>query len=192
MGRGLVCGVGTNDLNWSTDRRYHTEYEVRVYRVWYGMLQRCYLKSCGVCNTYYKNVTVCDRWKRLSTFEKDMKLIPGYDLWLRSKSGDKVALDKDIRNPGNKCYQPGCCMFVELKDNMDEMWQRNKDSILRALSSSGKCVICEMSNGEILEFTSAAECARKFSVPPNTVTCSWLNGKSKGYRKYGIKRVYYK
>ena len=67
------------------------------------MLRRCYdtTQHERVRGKSYANCEVCDRWKTLSCFVKDIKKLDGYNDWL-TKMG--YCLDKDIKIPGNKVY----------------------------------------------------------------------------------------
>lgn len=65
------------------------------YRVWSGMINRCYNKS-DMSYKYYggKGVSVCKRWLTFEYFYKDISLIRNYDATL-FHSG-QLQLDKDI------------------------------------------------------------------------------------------------
>lgn len=92
-----VCGVG-----WIGDE-FENVNEMKEYRLWLSMIQRCYGKreSCYVNN----GIEVCEEWKGYPNFSK----------WCRKQKGfyrDKWDLDKDLLIPGNKIYGPEFCCFL--------------------------------------------------------------------------------
>lgn len=56
----------------------------RIYNLWFQMLRRCYdtTQHERVRGKSYANCEVCDRWKTLSCFVKDIKKLDGYNDWL--------------------------------------------------------------------------------------------------------------
>lgn len=95
--RTLLFGVGINDL-------YLTK-TCTLYRVWKGMLERCY-SSDGKYSSY-KDCSVCEEWHKLSNFRDffDKNYIEGF------------ALDKDFIIPNNKVYSPSTCIFIPKEIN---------------------------------------------------------------------------
>jgi len=100
--RGLVCGVGVND--WvgkvSVDGKL-----IREYKLWSGMLERCFDEKYKQKKPTYKDVTCSKEWLSMTTFIEDVSQMRGYGL-----SG--WALDKDILQKGNKLYSKDTCCFV--------------------------------------------------------------------------------
>jgi len=100
--RSLVHGVGVND--WDGNVRVGGK-EIKEYRLWQDMLQRCF--SDGLKQKYpaYEGVTCSHEWLSITTFIEDVSQMRGYGLigW---------ALDKDILQKGNKLYSKETCCFV--------------------------------------------------------------------------------
>ena len=129
---GTICDVKlTNALNGSIRDPYrpnvcgfgyigNASSKCREYVLWRDMIDRCYNpNNIGYPQYGYKGVTVCDRWRSFEVFLKDIKLVPGYDLWLKNPG---YQLDKDIRQMGIpeylKVYSPETCCFIDQTTNM--------------------------------------------------------------------------
>lgn len=95
----LVHSYGINDLN---ERIKIDGKHLESYKVWIGMLQRCYSVKCQERHQSYIGCSVSDEWIYFSNFKRwfDENYIEGY------------ALDKDILVPGNKIYSKYTCTFV--------------------------------------------------------------------------------
>ena len=109
-----------------------TDGYTRQYRIWKGMLERCYsgrYKS-------YENVTVCERWHCFANFLEDLPLIEGYELWLKNEK--QYALDKDIKQQDvqNKVYSLETCMFITVGENVQEMHERKRKEKIVLLNES--------------------------------------------------------
>ena len=110
-----VCGIGV--IGYPTIEDYST---TREYRVWIGMIRRCYdINDCNYSSYGAKGVRVCDRWLRFDCFYSDVPFIDGYDKEL-FESG-QLHLDKDIKQIGmtNKIYSPQTCTFLSPEINVD-------------------------------------------------------------------------
>ena len=92
--KGLVCGVGINDLDCMRT--------TIAYNKWKSMLERCYVSKVHVKRPTYICCYVCDEWKRLSAFKE----------WFDKYYQDEYDLEKDIISKGNKVYSPQTCCFV--------------------------------------------------------------------------------
>lgn len=83
----------------------------KVYIVWQSMMERCYSNKLHNRNPTYIDCEVCDEWKVFKNFEE----------WYNSNyyeiSNERMNLDKDILNKGNKLYSPNNCCFVPQKIN---------------------------------------------------------------------------
>lgn len=90
----LIYGVGINDVDEKT--------RTTSYRVWKGMIGRCYADQCRGKNPTYADCSVCDEWLTYSNFKRwfDESYVEGYDM------------DKDILIKGNKVYSPETCCFA--------------------------------------------------------------------------------
>lgn len=84
----------------------------KCYAVWHGMIRRCYSEKRNSRNEMYNNVTVCEEWHNFQNFAE----------WYHSNKycieGQKMCLDKDILNKGNKVYSPSTCIIVPLCINI--------------------------------------------------------------------------
>lgn len=81
-----------------------------LYRVWQGMKQRCYCKTCRLYPYYgAKGVTVCDEWLNSPVAFIQWALTHGWEQGLE--------IDKDILKEGNKIYSPATCKFVSHSEN---------------------------------------------------------------------------
>lgn len=105
--RGLVFGVGVNDWvgNTSVDGK-----DIKEYKLWNGMLERCFSERFKQRLPTYEGVTCCDEWLSMASFIKDVSQMKGYDL-------EGWALDKDIIQKGNKLYSKDTCCFVPKEVN---------------------------------------------------------------------------
>lgn len=107
----LIYNVGLNDMDygWAKTNK-------RIYRLWVGILGRACDNETKEKYPTYKDCYICERWKILSNFVEDIKLLENYDKWLENK--ERYELDKDIKSGGkNKCYCPEQCMFVTKTEN---------------------------------------------------------------------------
>lgn len=99
-----VYGVGINDSQVPIKRNGK---HIDSYSFWKRMLERCYSNKWHEKYPTYIKCTVCDEWKRFSSFNTwfNEHYIEGYDL------------DKDILVQGNKLYSPNTCCFVPHRIN---------------------------------------------------------------------------
>lgn len=82
----------------------------RLYRVYTGMLGRCYSKSNGSYAHYgSKGITVCGEWRNSFEVFRNWALSNGYT--------DSKVLDKDTLSKGTKIYSPTTCTFLSLTTN---------------------------------------------------------------------------
>lgn len=76
--------------------------DLRKYKCWTSMLQRCYDESYLLKRPTYANCEVCDSWFNFQNF----------GAWFDENYIDGWCLDKDILHKGNKLYSPENCCFV--------------------------------------------------------------------------------
>lgn len=74
------------------------------YKIWSGILERCYSSSYCYTHETYKDCTVCDEWLNFQNFAK----------WYRNNEdyGKGYDIDKDILVKNNKVYSPATCILV--------------------------------------------------------------------------------
>ena len=81
------------------------------YKIWHGMLMRCYDPKFHEKEPAYKGCTVENYWLNFQYMCK----------WLEENyyeiPGEKMCLDKDILVKGNKIYSPYTCIFVPERIN---------------------------------------------------------------------------
>ena len=106
--RSLVFGVGINDWvgNISVGGKMIMEY-----RLWNGILQRCFSDEYKQKCPTYEGVTCSKEWLLMTPFIEDVSKMKGYDL-------EGWDLDKDILVKGNKLYSKDTCCFVPHEINM--------------------------------------------------------------------------
>ena len=106
--RGLVFGVGINDWDGAV---YVGGKKIMEYKLWQGMLQRCFDEKLKQKYPTYQGVTCSKEWLLMTSFIEDVSKMKGYDL-------DGWHLDKDILVKGNKLYSKDACCFVPHEINM--------------------------------------------------------------------------
>jgi len=106
--RSLVFGVGVNDWagNISVDGK-----DIREYKLWKGMLKRCFCEKCKQKYPTYEGVTCSKEWLSMTKFIEDVSQMRGYGF-------DGWQLDKDILVKGNKLYSKDTCCFVPAEVNL--------------------------------------------------------------------------
>ena len=105
-----VCGIG-----YIGEGKYKVKENgknTRVYDTWRGMLRRCYDKEFHKKNPTYIDCEVSEEWYNLQNF----------GMWYEENyyeiEGERMELDKDILNKGNKIYSPDTCVFVPERINI--------------------------------------------------------------------------
>lgn len=81
------------------------------YIYWFNMLKRVYDNKFKEKETTYQDCTVCEDWLCFQNFAK----------WFEDNyyeiDGQRIHIDKDILNKGNKIYAPENCVFVPQRIN---------------------------------------------------------------------------
>ena len=80
-----------------------------IHTKWLGMLIRCFDNKLKDRYPTYKDVTCCDRWLCFANFLEDFEILKQEYNW---NEGEKLNLDKDILNKGNKIYGLENCVLV--------------------------------------------------------------------------------
>jgi len=106
--RSFVYGVGIND--WAGNVRVEGK-DIKEYKLWQGMLQRCFDEKYKQKRQTYNDVTCSKDWLSMTQFIEDVSQMRGFGL-----SG--WALDKDILQKGNKLYSKDTCCFVPQEVNL--------------------------------------------------------------------------
>lgn len=91
--------------------------DMKEYRLWEGILFRCYGTDYSKRDKSYEDATIEDRWKRFDYFLEDLIHIKGYDMWKRFHSEypntkNIFEFDKDTIVSGNKTYSRYTCRFI--------------------------------------------------------------------------------
>jgi hypothetical protein len=152
----------------------------RVYNLWFQMLRRCYdtTQHERARGQSYAGCEVCDRWKTLSCFAKDIQKLEGYDEWL-TKTG--YCLDKDTKVPGNKVYRKSACRFIPLSENIRDVSKRHPNITNNANEANKTKYVIEADGVTILFDSEKAACeflgVRRCSVS----SCYRRGTKCKGY-----------
>ena len=87
------------------------EYDKYSYKLWVNVLTRCYNENYKKTRPTYKDVAICEEWKYYLNF-KEWFVENYYEL-----KNERVELDKDILDKGNKIYSPEKCVFVPQRIN---------------------------------------------------------------------------
>ena len=106
-----VCGAGLNDVafqNWVNGR------QIWQYKLWHGMLVRCFCEKFKGRRPTYKDVLLCEEWLSFANFLEWCNKEVGY----KGRQGG-MELDKDLIIKGNKVYSSAACSFVpEVVNNL--------------------------------------------------------------------------
>lgn len=103
-----VCGAGIVGLEKTRDKNGK---KLKSYQTWHHMLQRCYDEKIHLKESTYIDCTVCKEWLYYPNFKK------WYEENYYEIYNEKMALDKDALNKGNKVYSPETCVFVPQRIN---------------------------------------------------------------------------
>lgn len=98
-----VYGVGCVGL------KYKSVGNLKAYKVWHGIMQRCYDLAIKQRQPTYMDCTIDKGWMVFENFYDWVKSQPNYDKWL---VGNRWMVDKDILVKGNKHYGPDTCCLV--------------------------------------------------------------------------------
>ena len=91
--------------------KYNLKENKDIYQKWTDVLKRSF--SIRIKNKWetYKDVTCCEEWMNFQNFAK------WYEDNYYEINNEKMHLDKDILNKGNKIYSPETCIFVPQRIN---------------------------------------------------------------------------
>jgi len=106
--RKIMFGVGINDAPYQTRPTVNgKQVTCYYYRIWTGLLQRCYSLNFQKSHPTYTGCSVTAEWHSFMNFRK----------WMKAQDWEGKHLDKDIQYPGNKMYGPKTCLFISRKIN---------------------------------------------------------------------------
>jgi hypothetical protein len=105
MSKKLVCGIGIYEKG-----KYIATINkkpAKEYQIWQDILRRCYSPKYQEKYPTYVGCSMCEEWIYFQTFAE----------WLNKNyyslpNEEKVEIDKDILQKGNKIYSPETCIFV--------------------------------------------------------------------------------
>lgn len=129
----------------------------REYKVWTGMIARCY--DDRERHKTYKNVTVCDRWHSFALFLEDIDKIREYQLW-KDNPRQGIALNKDMYYADlgiitdEKVYSLETCRFITKSENMKEVTERTEPHRAKKVKAT------HVETGHILEFESITQASK--------------------------------
>ena len=107
-----ICGIATRGFY---KRTLSDETEDILYKNWYDMIRRCYIKSSSQYKYYGAlGKRVCDRWLTYSNYRTDIERLPRWQDKMREPR--RYHLDKDYY--GSDHYAPDVCVFLDLKENI--------------------------------------------------------------------------
>jgi len=104
----LVHGVGFNDQTYAAKQEDGT-YD-KSYKLWVGMLERCYSKPLHIKYPSYSCCRVSEAFKYYTYFREWCYTQEGYKQ--KDSNGRHYQLDKDILIKGNKVYSEDTCIFI--------------------------------------------------------------------------------
>lgn len=106
--KGLILGTAINDAKYNVyattriNGRKKNLWVCPFYKVWIGMIKRCFDAKTHNLQPTYSDCSVVDEWLKFSSFRE----------WMVAQKWQGMALDKDILLPGNKIYSPETCVFI--------------------------------------------------------------------------------
>jgi hypothetical protein len=103
----MVYGIGIYEKG-----KYDTIKDLKAYRLWKSILQRCYSEKSLAKFPTYRGCKVCDEWIYFQNFAK----------WFYENYIEGYTIDKDILGNG-KIYSPETCCFVP--NHINNILQKN-------------------------------------------------------------------
>ena len=112
-GKTSSCGCYNREIVSKRSTKHHLT-KTRLFKVWRGMIDRCYYKS----QKYYKHyggrgITICDEWKNNFISFYNWAIKNGYDS--QAKRG-QCTID---RIDNDKGYYPENCRWVDIKTQLN-------------------------------------------------------------------------
>jgi len=97
----MVYNIGIYEKGKYTSRK-----DIKAYKIWKGMIQRCYSEESLKRFPTYRGCRICDEWLHFQTFAE----------WFYKNYVEGWTLDKDILGNG-KLYSTETCCFVPNRIN---------------------------------------------------------------------------
>jgi len=133
-----------------------TEQNKHLRRTWELMLSRCYNPNDIAFETHGKQgVKVCERWKVLSDFLEDVKLLPN---WFVKQQKQNYVLDKDYYG-SSKLYHPETCVWLPRSHN--NLYRKDAVPIVLSSPSSTLFFPCENTAAKFVGTTAVVIKARR-------------------------------
>lgn len=106
----LVFGAGVNDWEYVS---YTKGKPVWQYRIWGGVLERCFSEKLKLKQPYYRDTTCDERWLSFKAFIADIINVEKYERFYT----DKWCIDKDLLIKGNNVYSKDTVCFIPQEIN---------------------------------------------------------------------------
>ena len=128
--------------------KFQPKWHESLYKRWVHMWQRCKNPMHKQYNNY-KGCSIDDRYHLLSEYVHDIKLLEDFDLLKENPS--KYDIDKDKKDPNNRCYYFEHLQIITSKDNRLESFARNGNPnppkpIIGISLSSKNIILCLCGN----------------------------------------------
>ena len=143
----------------------------RIYDTWHDIFRRVFSKNSYLS---WNDVPIQDDWKYLSNFVRDIKLLPGYNDWVKHPN-ERWTIDKDILSPDNRRYSVDTCCLVPSSIN-------NKERVNRLGFDFEVYLYEEL----ITTIHGVYVCAKYLNRSPQSV-CDVIYGRSKTCAGYRLK-----
>lgn len=142
----MVYGVGYNSGGKFKCHKPNSRH-TKLYRIWVGMLERCYSPQPKYKKYRDNGVYVSERWHDYQVFCKDILEFPNFLDWAKRDSG--YHLDKDVicdeQNISPKVYSKETCLFITARRNTLQMF---KEKLGKAREYTETCVFHDIESGE--------------------------------------------
>jgi hypothetical protein len=91
--------------------------QIREYKIWFGILQRCYDQTTQEAHPTYKSCYVSNEWLYFPNFYEWLHSQSNFQHWNDSGNGE-WHIDKDILFKRNKVYSSSTCCLVPREVNV--------------------------------------------------------------------------
>lgn len=114
-----VYGIGMIGCKYNA---FENGKDVREYKIWHSILQRCYDTKTHLKQPTYEECNVSDKWKVYENFYEWVHAQANYKQWLE---GNRWTVDKDIICKGNKTYSENYCCLVP--ENVNALFTKRQN-----------------------------------------------------------------